>query len=276
VTRKKPARRRKPARAGPRVLLFDIETSPLLAYVWGLFENNVALNQIHTDWHVLSWAAKWLDAPATDVMYRDQRAAKNIEDDRAILKALWKLLDEADIVVTQNGKAFDQKKLNARFAIHGFQPPSSFKHIDTLKLAKKHFGFTSNRLEYLTAKLNKKYKKLKHEKFAGFELWKACLAGDRAAWLEMEKYNKHDVLALEELYHKLVPWDSTVNFSLYHEGTDHVCKCGSREFMKRGFHYTATGKFQCYRCKKCGAETRDRVNLFDEEKRASLRASTTR
>lgn len=262
--------------AGPRVLLFDIETAPILGYVWSLWKNDVGLNQVYSDWFVLSWSAKWLDEPANKTMYMDQRNAKDIENDKDILKALWKLLDEADVVVTQNGKSFDQKRLNARFIIHGFQPPRTFKHIDTKLIAQKHFGFTSNKLEYMTDKLCTKYKKLKHKKFAGFELWKECLAGNQAAWKEMETYNRHDVLALEELYNKLIPWDSEVNFNLYHDDTKNVCKCGSTEFQKRGFHYTQVGKFQCYRCKQCGAETRDRVNLFSKEKRASLQVGTPR
>jgi len=267
---------KKPAKAGPRVLLFDIETSPILGYVWQLWDQNIALNQIHTDWHLLSWAAKWLDTPASETMYMDQRSARNIEDDRAILKVLWALLDEAEIVVTQNGVKFDQKKLNARFVIHGMQPPSSFKHIDTFLLAKKHFGFTSNKLEYMTDKLCVKYKKQKHKKFAGFELWRECLAGNLAAWREMEKYNRYDVLSLEELFKKLIPWDSTINFNLYHDDAAHTCKCGSRDFKKQGWHYSGLGKFQRYRCKKCGAETRDRTNQFSKEKQASLRLSTPR
>jgi DNA polymerase elongation subunit (family B) len=260
--------------SGPKVLLFDIETSPILGYVWQLWDQNIALNQIYKDWHVLSWSAKWLDAPAKETMYMDQRDAKNIEDDRAILKALWHLLDEADVVITQNGVKFDQKKLNARFVIHGFQPPSSVKHIDTLLLAKRRFGFTSNKLEYMTNKLCTKYKKLSHKKFAGFELWKACLAGNQDAWREMEKYNKYDVLSLEELYKKLIPWDASVNFNLYHDEAVHVCKCGSRDFKKQGFCYTGAGKFQRYRCRKCGAESRDRTNVLSKEKRASLHVGT--
>jgi len=261
---------------GPKVLIFDIETSPILGYVWRLWDQNVALNQIHSDWHVLSWSAKWLDSPASQIMYMDQRFEKNIENDKGILRELWKLLDEADIVITQNGKSFDQKKINARFIIHGFQPPSTFKHIDTKLLAQKHFGFTSNKLEYMTDKLCTKYKKLKHAKFSGFELWKECLAGNVAAWNEMEKYNKHDVLSLEELYKKLVPWDDAINFSLYTDEPAHVCKCGSRDFKKQGWHYTSVGKFQRYRCKQCGAETRDRNNQFSKEKRASLHIGTPR
>jgi len=259
----------------PKVLLFDIETAPIIAYVWGLWQNDVSLNQIRTDWHLLSWSAKWLGTPDTDIMYMDQRAAKDVENDKVILLGLWKLLDEADIVITQNGKDFDQKKLNARFAFHGFHPPSSFKHIDTMLIAKRRFKFTSNKLEYLTDKLCTKYKKLKSAKFSGFELWRQCLAGNIEAWQEMEKYNKYDVLSLEELYHKLQPWDANgINFSLYSSSETHTCRCGSTEFIKKGWHYTGTGKFQRYRCKSCGAETRDRVNQFSKEKRKSLHVNS--
>lgn len=261
---------------GPKVLLFDIETAPILGYVWRLFDQNVALNQIHNDWYVLSWAAKWLGEPAKNTMYMDQRAAKDIENDKTILKGIWKLLDEADIVVTQNGKSFDQKKLNARFILQGMSPPSSFRHIDTHRLAKKHFGFTSNKLEYMTDKLCVKYKKLKHGKFAGFQMWKEVLNGNIEAWKEMEKYNKYDVLSLEELYNKLIPWDNQIDFNIYHDDLEHVCKCGSKEFKKQGWYYTNTAKYQRYRCKSCGAESRDKVNQLTKEKLESLRSGTVR
>lgn len=251
----------------PRILLCDIETAPILGYVWKLWDQNVSVNQIHSDWYVLSWCAKWLDDPPKDVMYMDQRKSKPMENDSRILKELWKLLDEADIVVWQNGKNFDHKKLNARFVIHGMQPPSSYRHIDTKLLAKKHFGFTSNRLEYLSEKLNKKYKKQKHKAFAGFELWKECLAGNPKAWKEMEKYNKYDVLSLEELYKKLIPWDNSVNFNVYQDKTTSlVCTCGSTEFTRRGYYYTATAKYQKHRCKNCGSELRSRLNEIGDSK----------
>jgi len=266
----------KPNLPGPKVLVYDIETAPILGYVWGLWENNVALNQINSDWHILSWSAKWLDAPADQIMYMDQRGKKNIEDDTDLLKGIWDLLDQADIVITQNGKAFDQKKLNARFILNGMQPPSSYKHIDTKIIASKHFAFTSNKLEYMTDKLCTKYKKLKHAKFSGFEMWKECLNDNIEAWKEMELYNKHDVLALEELYHKLIPWETSINFNVYHDSEEHVCKCGSTEFHKNGFYYTSVGKYQKHKCKHCGSETRDRENLFTKEKKKSLQMGTSR
>lgn len=257
-----------------KVLLFDIETAPILAHVWGLWDNNVALNQVSSDWYVLSWSAKWLGEDK--IMYMDQRNETNLENDLKLLKRIWKLLDEADVVITQNGKNFDTKKLNARFIIQGLQPPSSYRHIDTFIIAKKHFGFTSNKLEYMTDKLCKKYKKLKHKKFPGHEMWAECLKGNKSAWREMEKYNKHDVLALEELYHVLIPWDNSVNFNVYNEGLSAVCTCGSTEFISKGYHYTSTGKFSRHKCKKCGSEIRGRKNLLDKEKRDSLKVGTSR
>lgn len=266
----KPERKQK----GPRVLFFDIETAPIVAYTWGLWDQNIGLNQIKHDWSVLSWSAKWLGEER--VRYMDQRYAKDKRDDKKILKGLWELLDEADIVVTQNGKRFDVPKLNARFIIQGFQPPSSFKHIDTLKIAKKHFGFTSNKLEYLANTLKTKTKKLSQRKFDGFLLWEQCLAGNMEAWREMETYNRQDVLALEQVYHKLAAWDQTIQFSLYTDDETPTCNCGSTSFTKRGFFYSPKGKFQRYRCNECGAETRDTRNLFSKEKIASLKTGTTR
>lgn len=260
---------------GPKVLLVDVETAPILGHVWSIWEQNVSLNQIKSDWHLLSWSAKWLGSPESEVMYADQRSAKNIEDDSKLLKGIWKLLDAADIVITQNGVSFDIKKLNARFILNGFPPPSHFKNIDTKIIASKKFGFTSNKLEYLTDKLCTKYKKLKHKQFAGFELWKECLAGNKDAWAEMELYNRHDVLSLEELYIKLSPWDTGINFNLYtDEATPTTCRCGCTKFERRGYHYTSAGKFQTYRCTECGAWTRDKNNLLSKEKRASLKPST--
>lgn len=256
----------------PKILILDLETAPILGYVWQLFDQNVALNQIHSDWYILSWSAKWLGSPETETMYEDQRNAANIEDDSEILKGLWKLVDEADIILTQNGKKFDEKKMNARFILNGFKPTSSFRHIDTLQLAKARFGFTSNKLEYMTDKLCTKYKKLDHSKFSGFKLWSECLKGNKEAWNEMEVYNRHDVLSLEELYLKLRPWDKiTPNFNVFNESEETYCACGSAEFHKNGYAYSNTGKYQRYTCKKCGAETKGKENLLSKEKRKSLR-----
>jgi hypothetical protein len=256
--------------AKPKILVVDLETAPVLGYVWQLFDQNIALNQIKSDWYILSYAAKWLGED--EIFYQDQRKAKNIEDDSEMLKGLWKLLNEADFILTQNGKKFDEKKFNARFILNGFKPTSSFRHIDTLQIAKARFGFTSNKLEYMTSKLCTKYKKLDHAKFSGFKLWAECLKGNIEAFDEMKLYNSYDILSLEELYLKLRPWDKlTPNMNVFTDTEETFCSCGSIEFSKNGFAYTNNGKFQRYTCKKCGAEHKDKTNLLSKEKRKSLK-----
>jgi hypothetical protein len=164
---------------------------------------------IKRDWFVLSWTAKWLHNDK--VMYKDQRSKKgdSIQNDKDLLKPLWKLMDEADIILGQNSTAFDLKKLNAKFLENGLGVPSEYKKIDTYLLAKKHFAFTSNKLEYMSKKFNTKYKKQDHEEFSGFKLWDECLKGNIKAWKSMERYNNFDVLATEELFLNLAKFDKT-------------------------------------------------------------------
>lgn len=253
----------------PRVLLCDIETLPLVVWTWGLFDQNIGLNQINEDWTVLSWSAKWLGS--SEVFYDDVRGQKNLRNDKQVLKSIWKLLDQADIVVWHFGKAFDHKKLNARFILNGFKPPSPYRQIDTKQMASKTFGFTSNKLEYLTDKLNKKYKKSKHKKFEGFAMWKECMAGNLEAFKEMEAYNRMDVLSLEELYQTLSPWGQPVNFDIYEKNTQIVCNCGSTHLQRRGFTHTTSGKFKRYQCQGCGAWSRGKENLVPKEHRKAMK-----
>lgn len=247
--------------SGPKMLVIDIETSPILARIWSLWDSYTALNQIDVDWHLMSFAAKWYDSD--EIIYMDQRKQRDITNDKKMLKKIWKLLDEADIVITQNGKKFDTKKLNARFVMNGMQPPSSYRNIDTFLIAKRHFGFTSNKLEYMTDKLCTKYKKLSHGKYPGNKLWEECLKGNMDAWDEMEEYNKYDVLSLQELYDVLVPWDDRINFTVYFE--EDKCSCGSTNIVKNGIYYTNANKYQKYKCKDCGKEYRDRTAIKSDK-----------
>lgn len=254
----------------PRILCFDIETAPLTVYSWGLYDQNLGLNQIKSDWHLLAWAAKWYGDSADKTIYMDNSKARNVQDDRQLVQGLHNLLDEADIVIAQNGDKFDIKKFNARAAIHGLPPVRPFKSTDTLKESRKVFSFTSHSLEYMSQALNTKYKKLKHDKYPGFELWKAVLSGDQKAWAEMKTYCIHDVLATEELYQKIQGWIKTQNLATFFDDAQVRCRCGSANVFKKGFVHTDTGKFQGYKCKDCGKRPKGSVNLLSAEKKRNL------
>jgi len=156
--------------------------------------------------------------------------------------------------------------LNARFVIHGMKPPSTYRHIDVLQIAKSQFGFTSNKLQYMTETLCKKYKKSGHAKFSGFELWSECLRGNIDAWSEMENYNILDILSLEELYSIISPWDAKLpNFAVYNDEPS-----DNEEWVKDGFVYSNLGKYDRYRNTITGQQRRGNVNLLSKEKRDSL------
>ena len=218
-------------------LILDIETSPLVVLVWDVGEQYIQHTQILKDWDIMSWSAKWVDEPDSSMAYYDRR---NSLSDLQILKPLWKLLNEADIVITQNGKKFDARKITARFIEHGLPPTSPYKHIDTYLVTKAVAAFTSHSLDYMTGKLNEKYKKLSHSKYPGMELWKQCLSikvveqpwKNPDAWDAMKEYNNHDVLSTEELYNKVSPW-APKNTPTVYSGS-YVCKkCGGK-VQRRG------------------------------------------
>lgn len=238
-----------------KALVLDIETSPLLVYTWELGEQHVNLNQIHTDWHIMAWSAKWVGEPDSSIVYYDQRNLK-IGNDKPIMQPLWELLNEADVVVTQNGQKFDSRKINARFMLHGMKPPKPYIHFDTYRQVKKVAAFTSNRLEYLTEKFCVKHQKVKHGKYPGFDLWIECMKGNKEAWDEMKRYNVKDVLSTEELYLTLRAWAPESMPKLYRtvRSADLCATCGYTGEMIRGRDRIHKGSSHTQlSCPKCGA-----------------------
>ena len=193
----------------------------------------------------------------------DYQGYKNgSEDDSKLVKELWGLLDRADIVVAQNGDKFDIKKINARFAYYRLPPPSPYRTVDTLKVARKYFAFSSNKLDHLGQFLQLG-RKMEHE---GFPLWRRCMLGDKKAWKKMKAYNRQDVLLLEKVYYRFLPWISNhPNMAMYNEGK--VCpKCSSDKGFKRGGFYTnKTTQYQVWRCKNCGGQARTTLNLRENK-----------
>lgn len=253
-----------PLADGPKILFIDIETKPILGHVWRLWDQNVGLNQIVEDWSILSFCAKWKGSE--EVIYMDLEGQEDFEDDSVLLDALWRLLNEADIVIGQNSKRFDVKKIFARFILNGLPKPSHFRQIDTMEIAKRQFGFTSNKLEYMTDKLCTVYKKKTHQSFPGHLLWRECLRGNPLAWAEMKDYNIYDVLSLEELYDILSSWDDKLpNFDVYVDGILDMSM-----WVEDGFHYSNFGKYKRYRNIETGVQRRSRVNELSKEKRKTL------
>ena len=253
---------------GPKILMLDIETAPTIAGVWRMFKENVSIDQIHEDWFIMSYAAKWLNDDG--MIYNDCR--NHVGNDMRLLGELWSLLDEADWVVAHNGCRFDLPKIRARMLMNRLAPFSPVKCVDTLELVKRGFAMTSNKLEYLASRLTRR-KKLKHNKFPGYTLWKECMAGNNDAWDEMQRYNEEDVRALEAVYLRLVPWAGGLpNHGVHRDGLDGVVcpRCGGVHLVKRGVYTTKVAHYQRYRCDGCGGWSRGRQVLVNLDKRKHI------
>jgi DNA polymerase III epsilon subunit-like protein len=257
---------------GARILIFDIETAPIRAKVWGIWNQNISIDQIESDWFVFTWAAKWL---FEDKVYSGSLTSKEAirQDDKRILKGIWELLNEADIVVAHNGDKFDIPKLNTRFLLAGMEPPLPYQSIDTLKHIKRNFAFTSNKLEFVNRMLGLP-RKSKHE---GFELWSKCYIGDSEALKNMLDYNVNDVRILEETYLRLRPWIKPhPNTSLFilDENTHRCPTCGSKDLIEQGKkYYTTVNAYNQFRCGNCGATGRKRVSDIAIKQRRHILSS---
>lgn len=251
----------------PRILIFDIETAPMKAYVWGKWKQDIASSQFISDWYVLSWSAKWLNNNniMSDVL--SPQEALN-ENDERVVKSLWHLFDQSDIIIAHNAQRFDVPKMNARFIINGLNPPSPYRIIDTLLVARKNFAFTSNKLDDLAEYFN-----IDHKKETSFALWDRCVNGDQDALNYMEEYNVKDVDILEKVYLRLRPWiKNHPNLSLYFENEEETCPyCGSTNLADTGtYTYTNVSKFSNVRCLDCHAVSRRRTSEYPKDKRKNL------
>ena len=256
---------------GPKIGTIDIETAPLESNTWGLFDQTVGLNQILTEWSILSFCFKPLNGSKKDIVYFDTSDKDDPRDDYELCGKLWEILHEYDFLVAQNGKRFDLRKIKARLIMHGFPPPSPVKVLDTMLMARQVAAFTSNKLEWLAEWLTDS-RKSSHGKFPGFSLWVECLNKNPAAWREMKKYNIPDVLTCEKVYLRLRPWiTGHPNIVVYNDDDTVACPvCGSHNVKADGFSYTSTSKYQRYNCGGCGAWSRSRFTLNTLSKRKAL------
>lgn len=260
----------------PRIFITDIETVPLKAYIWDLKTRYVSpsmLDEVHNNWWMLSWAGKYL---LEDEIYSDvvtpEEAVKH--DDSEIVHSIWNHLNDADIVITHNGKRFDHRMLNMRFLLHGLPPPAPFKIVDTLTVARSKFKFPSYKLGYIADVLGISQKREND----GFDMWRRCMEGDEEALQDMLYYNEGDIIALEDFYLVIRPWiNNHPNVGVYLEYDTPVCPvCGSTHLhpIAGSYSTTAVSKFQNMRCDECGFVAKKRTTELSRDVRRKLITGT--
>lgn len=248
-----------------KILLFDIETAPMICYAWSKYQTPISDGQIVQDWFIISWSAKWLFDDKVFNMAVTPKEAKEAND-RRVVEGLWQALHDADIVIAHNLKKFDKKKAQTRFLKYRLGMPSHYREIDTLLTARKEFKISSNRLDYLA-------------EWLGFEgkldtpkgLWNDCMKGDQQALKDMVKYCDQDVRVLEDVYLELRPWITNhPNINLF-TGSLESCKaCGSQDLKPHGEYTTTVHIYEAFKCGDCGSVHRSRKNSTPKELRDGL------
>jgi hypothetical protein len=258
---------------GAKVLILDIETAPIRAFVWGIWQQNVGISQIQSDWYCITWAAKWLfDKKVYSGAVTSEEAVR--QDDKRMITGLWALLNEADIVIAHNADKFDIPKVNTRFLLHGLTPPLPYQVVDTLKHIRRQFGFTSNKLDYVNKLLN-----LPRKQETSFELWEGCYKGEAKSIKKMLDYNVQDVRILEDTYLRIRPWIKPhPNMGLFILDTkqNRCPSCGSNKLEVDGHYHTHANVFEAFRCTNCGGIGRMRLSSLDISKRRYLTLSTAK
>jgi uncharacterized protein YprB with RNaseH-like and TPR domain len=252
----------------PRVLFFDIETAPIKAYVWGKWQQNVNDDFIIQDWFILCWSAKWM---FEDEIYHSALTKKEIKkgDDKRVVKNLWKMFDEADVIIAHNGVRFDNKKAKTRFMKFDLGLPRPYQIVDTLLHLRKAGAITSNRLDYVA----KRFLGIDGKMDTPKGLWIDVLNCEENAMETMVAYCDVDVKVLEDVYFYFRKYfQPHINLSLFMEDVSapKCPTCGSTHLEEYGEYSTTVSVYQSYKCNDCGSLSRARKGKLDREHTQSI------
>ncbi len=254
---------------GPKVLFLDIENSPTLSRHFGRFNINVGQDNVIEESYLFGMVAKWLGEDRTIEIY--PRVFDNWSEEEeqvGMLTRIRDLLDQCDFTVAHNS-SFDTKVLNAYFIRYGIAPPSPYRTICTLQMAKSVFRFPSNKLDSLGQYLEVG-RKVPH---TGIDLWVRCCRGEKEAFRSMIEYNEMDVFLLEDVYHKLKPYvKNHPNFNTYTDVEEVRCGvCLSENVVATDKKaYTNLAEYDVIKCLDCGTYHRDRSNNLSKDQRSNL------
>jgi len=215
----------------PKILFFDIESA--------------GVNALKSDLgFVIMVGYKWAHEPDAKIDVIRQRDLRKF-DDRELLTRFSKRFEQADICVAHFGSVFDRRFIQGRLLINKLPPIPPTRMRDTCMIARSAANFSSNRLKHLAKILSLKNQKLDNNWPIA---WFKVMQGDMEHLRALADYCKGDVLALEDLYNRLLPFDNAHVRIHINRSVCGVCG-GSIEY--RGVAFVNERQYRRYRCKKC-------------------------
>lgn len=230
-------------------LFFDIETSPNICYTWRTgYKINLTHDNIIEERKVICISYKWEYENKVHSLTWDKNQC-----DKKMLSKFVEVANEADELIAHNGDRYDIKWLRTRCLFHRLPILSHYKTLDTLKKAKSHFNFNSNRLDYI-AQFTGVGKKMET---GGFQLWKDVMNKDKKALKKMVEYCEQDVVVLEDVYNAISGYiNHNSHFGVLDGGNKYDCpKCASENVTYKLTRTTAAGTLQrIMECNTCGSD----------------------
>jgi DNA polymerase elongation subunit (family B) len=232
-----------------RLLTIDIETRPIESRHWGLWGQNIGINQIRDPGGLLCFAAKFHD---------DRRIHFHSEWDdgpKAMAKALYRLFDEADAIAGWNSDKFDIRWIQAQFLKYGTGKPSPFAKIDLMKSVKKQVALPSYKLDFVAQWLELGQK----IRTGGFDLWNDVLDGCPKARNKMRRYNINDTKLTEQVFDALNARGWVLGLPNASIEGGMCCRnptCQSERLQRRGYATAKTRRYARWQCMDCGTWSR--------------------
>ena len=221
----------------PKILFFDVESA--------------GVNALRSDLgFVIIFGYKWGHERAARVISIDRTNLRKFND-KILLQKASRVFTKADLVVAHYGSVFDRRFIQGRLLINGLPPIPATKMRDTCMVARSVANFSSNRLKHLAKILSLRHQKLDNNWPTA---WLLAMQGNMKAIHGLAKYCKGDVLALEELYNRLLPFDNA-HPRVYNDDKCRVCGGTVRH---RGITFVGERKYRRFQCTQCNKWDRSR------------------
>lgn len=239
----------------PKVLFYDIETSPLQAWIWQCGTQYVGHKNLvkqHSNWGIICITYCWNDgkpAKCIDWGYSEQNTGSVVERFDEIIK-------QADFTIGKNSDKFDTKMINAARMFAGLPGlPQWTKYTDDLeRQMRRYFRLPSQSLDYISSQLGLGGK-IKMEMQDWIDIVEKNSNGEKSL-AKMIRYGKKDVVDTRTLWNKLSEhFDSKWNQSAFQQSETPSCKhmdCGSSKIKKNGTRMAGKIRYQEFLCTDCG------------------------
>lgn len=236
----------------PKILFYDIETSPLRAWVWRMGEQRVGQHQLDSKYDrydIITLCYEWGHSNKRYTLDWGVKA----KNSKKLVEKFTALCDEADIVIGKNNKRFDDKHMNTLRLHHGLPGrPDLLSKVDDLESQmRKHFYLPSYGLDYFSNMLG----------FGGknnmcMQDWIDIIEGNQTLAAKklkkMVKYCSKDVSDTKKMWYLTAKhFQPKLNLSAVKSGLCCI-SCGSTNIHKNGTKMSGKTKYQTYMCREHG------------------------